>query len=313
MGEARTQNIVWYILGRVLQAVPTVILVTVVVFLLTRLSGDPASLILGDWAGEEEIVALRNEWGLDDPIVVQYARYLRGLFLGDLGQSLRYNRPVSALIAGRFGASALLSISSVIIAVVVALPIGVIAASRWRSMTDFMVRLTVVIGQAIPRFYLALLLMLFFGLYLKVLPTGGYGTFRNLILPAATLATPTAVLLTRLTRSSVLEVLHKDYTQTARSKGLTERIVLFKHVFRNALITPITMIGMQLALVFGHAVVVETVFSWPGLGRLAVTSVYTRDFPLLQGIVLVFCLLIIVADIVVDISYSLIDPRIRSS
>ncbi|MDD5263607.1 MAG: ABC transporter permease [Candidatus Bipolaricaulis sp.] len=296
---------------RLLQAVPTILLILIVVFALVRLSGDPATLVLGDWASAEQVEALREEWGLSDPLPVQFGRYLWGVLHGDLGESLRYHRPVSEMIVERFPASAQLALVAIALSMLVGIPVGVVAASRWRSLADLTVRLSVAIGQAIPRFYLGTLLIVVFGLWLKWLPAGGYGSAARLILPAVTMATPTVVLLARLTRSSVLDALHKDYVRTARSKGIREGVILYRHVLRNALIPPLTMIGMEAALMFGQAVVVETVFSWPGLGRLAMNAVYTRDFPVLQGVVMAFCMLTVVAGILVDVLYAVVDPRIR--
>ncbi len=301
-----------YVARRCVQAIPSIIVVTIIVFFLVRLTGDPASLLLGEWATQEGINALRQKWGLDDPVLVQYGRYLRQLLSGDLGTSMRYPRSVASMILEGFGASAKLVFASVAISVVVAVPLGIMAAVRWQSMVDVLVRVAVVFGQAIPRFYLGVILMLLFGVYLRWLPTSGYGTSKHLVLPAITLATPTAVLLTRLIRSSVLDALHQDYVRTARSKGLGERVVLYKHVLRNALISPITVMATQAAELFGGSVVVETVFGYPGLGRLAVGSVYTRDFPLIQGIVLTFSLIVVAANIAVDVAYAIIDPRMRS-
>lgn len=302
-----------HLLRRIVIALPTLLAVTIIVFCLTRLTGDPATLQLGEHATPEAVRELREQWGLNDPIAVQYWRYLTGLFVGDLGQSLKYSRPVSTMIIERLGATGLLALASVTLSVIVAIPAGTLAAVKWGSFADAGIRLLVVMGQAFPRFYLGIVLMVVFSLLLRWLPTSGYGSLAHLILPALTLATPTTVLLTRLTRSSVLEVLQKDYVRTARSKGLNEGVVFSRHVLRNALMAPLTMIGIEAAGLFGGAVVVETVFGWPGLGRLAVYSVYTRDFPLIQGIVLVSCLLVIVANILVDALYLVIDPRIRGS
>jgi peptide/nickel transport system permease protein len=217
------------------------------------------------------------------------------------------------MITERFGASMLLVGSSVILSILIAVPLGVLAALRWRRPEDALIRLTVVVGQAVPRFYLGILLLLLFGLELRWLPTSGYGDFKHLILPAFTLATPTIALLARLTRSSVLEVLHADYVRTARAKGLRGQAVIVRHVLRNALMAPVTMLAIQAAQLVGGAVIVEEIFGWPGLGRLAMSAIYSRDFPVIQGIVLTFCLIVIVTNILVDISYAFINPRVRSS
>ena len=302
-----------FLARRVLQAVPLVLGVLVLVFGLIRLTGDPAALILGDNATEDSVRQLREDWGLDDPLAVQFGRYLADAVRGDLGTSLRYSEPVSSMIVERLAASLLLVASSVVLSVAVAVPLGVISAVRWRRVEDVAIRLGVVVGQAIPRFYLGILLLLLFGLHLRWLPTSGYGSPAHLVLPAVTLATPTIALLTRLTRSSLLEVLHADYVRTARSKGLRERRVLVRHALRNALMAPVTMLGIQSAHLVGSAVVVEEVFGWPGLGRLAMSAIYARDFPVIQGIVLVFCLIVIAANVLVDVAYGFINPQVRYS
>ncbi|MEA2584626.1 MAG: hypothetical protein QOF33_2711 [Thermomicrobiales bacterium] len=306
-------NLPQFLARRTLQAVPLVFAIIVMVFGLVRLTGDPAKVVLGDNATPEAVQELRQEWGLDDPLVVQFGRYLGDVLTGDLGTSLRYSRPVSSMIVERVGASLLLVTSSVLLSIAIAVPLGVLAAVRWRRPEDVVIRLAVVVGQAVPRFYLGILLLLLFGLELRWLPTSGYGSAAHLVMPAVTLATPTIALLARLTRSSVLEVLHADYVRTARSKGLRERSVLLRHVLRNAMMAPVTMLAIQAAQLVGGAVIVEEVFGWPGLGRLAMTAIYSRDFPVIQGIVLVFCLLVIVTNILVDLSYAFINPQVRYS
>lgn len=304
-------NLSTFILRRLLQSIPLILFVLVLVFSLTRLTGDPASLTLGDNATPETVQALREEWGLDKPLAVQFLDYLQKLLTGDLGESLRYSRPVASMIGERLAASLLLVATSVFLSVLVSIPLGILAAMRRGRPEDTVVRLTVVIGQAIPRFYLGILLMLLFGLKLRWLPTSGYGGVQHVILPAITLATPTIALLTRLVRSSMLEVMHADYIRTARAKGLSESKVVFRHAFRNALMAPITMLAVQAAQLVGAAVVVEQVFGWPGLGRLALDAIYARDFPVIQGIVLVFCLIVLATNLLVDIAYGLIDPQTR--
>lgn len=296
---------------RLLQTIPLLLAVLVLVFSLTRLTGDPAGLILGDNATPASVAALRAQWGLDKPLPVQFVNYLADLAHGDMGESLRYSRPVSAMILERLMASLVLVAASVLLAALVSVPLGVIAAVRWGRPEDSVIRIAVVVGQAIPRFYLGILLILLFSLRLKWLPTGGYGSVSHLILPAVTLATPTIALLTRLVRSSMLEVLSADYIRTARSKGLRESRVLYAHALRNALMAPVTMLAIQAAQLVGSAVVVEQVFSWPGLGRLALDAIYARDFPVIQGIVLVFCLIVIGTNIVIDLLYVVINPQVR--
>lgn len=306
-------NLSTFLIRRLLQTTPLLMLVLVLVFSLTRLTGDPAALILGDNATPESVKALRESWGLNDPLPVQFFNYLKGLAVGDMGESLRYTRPVSSMILERMGASLLLVSASIMLATVISVPLGMISAVRWQRPEDSLIRLAVVVGQAVPRFYLGILLILLFGLKFRWLPTSGYGSPAHVVLPAITLATPTIALLTRLVRSSMLEVLQQDYIRTARSKGLRERRVLYGHALRNALMAPVTMLAIQAAQLVGSAVVVEQVFGWPGLGRLALDAIYARDFPVIQGIVLVFCLIVIVTNVLVDMSYALINPQVRFS
>lgn len=300
-----------FLLRRVLQALPTVLILLAAVFWLVRLTGDPARLYLGDFATPEAVQEVRERWGLDRPVLVQFVDYVGGVLTGDLGQSLRYSRPVSQLIASRIGMSALLAFTALVLAVAVSVPLGTLAAIYRGTWIDSLIRLLIVVGQAVPRFYLGILLIILFSLYLDWFPTSGAGTFRHLVLPAVTLATPSIALLARLTRSSVIDVLGQDFVRTARSKGVRPLSVIARHVLRNALIAPVTVIAIQFSQLMGGAVVVETVFGWPGLGQLAVQSVYTRDFVLIQGSVLVFTAIVVAMNIVTDALYGFLDPRIR--
>ena len=300
-----------FLLRRVLQALPTVLILLAAVFWLVRLTGDPARLYLGDFATPEAVQEVRERWGLDRPVLVQFVDYVGGVLTGDLGQSLRYSRPVSQLIVSRIGMSALLAFTALVLAVAVSVPLGTLAAIYRGTWIDSLIRLLIVVGQAVPRFYLGILLIILFSLYLDWFPTSGAGTFRHLVLPAVTLATPSIALLARLTRSSVIDVLGQDFVRTARSKGVRPLSVIARHVLRNALIAPVTVIAIQFSQLMGGAVVVETVFGWPGLGQLAVQSVYTRDFVLIQGSVLVFTAIVVAMNIVTDALYGFLDPRIR--
>lgn len=300
-----------YILSRFLHAIPTLLVLLAFVFYLVRLTGDPAQLYLGDLATPEALAALRASWGLDRPVFIQFVDYIQGVVRGDLGQSLRYTRPVTDLILERFPASLSLAVAALTLAVAVALPLGIVSALNRGKWIDNAIRFVTVVGQAVPRFYLAILFIVFFGLYLRLLPTSGSGTWRHLILPAIALSTPTMALLSRLTRATVLDVINQDYIRTARAKGLASARIQSKHVLRNALLAPFTVITIQFSQLIGGSVVIETVFGWPGLGQLAMQSVYTRDFVLIQGIVLVLTLLVIIVNILTDLMYGLIDPRIR--
>lgn len=299
-----------FLLQRVYQAVPTLLILLAVVFALVRLTGDPARLYLGDFATPEAIEKIRDEWGLNKPLLTQFGTYVVGIVKGNLGDSLRYGRPVTEIIRERIGASVTLAATALLLAVLIAIPAGTLAALRQGRPLDSAVRMLIVLGQAIPRFYLGILLIILFGLYMRVLPTSGSGSLKHLILPALTLSTPTMALLARLMRSSVLDVINQDYVRTARSKGLPPSSLVAKHVLRNAFVAPLTVIATQFSQLIGGAVVVEMVFSWPGLGQLAIQSVYTRDFVLIQGIVLFFTVLVLVVNILADMIYGALDPRI---
>lgn len=300
-----------FVCKRLFQALPTLLILIAAVFWLIRLTGDPARLYLGDLATPEAIATVRAEWGLDQPVLFQFADYVGSALIGDLGTSLRYKRPVLELMGERIQASALLATWALLIAIVVSVPLGTLAAIKRGTAVDSIIRIVIVLGQAIPRFYLGILLIIVFSLRLELFPTSGTGSLRHLVLPAITLATPTIALLARLTRSSVLDVIRQDYVRTAKSKGASPTMVVVRHVLRNALIAPVTIIAIQFSQLIGGAVVVETVFGWPGLGQLAVQSVYTRDFVLIQGVVLAVAVLVIMANVVVDLLYGLLDPRIK--
>jgi len=249
--------------------------------------------------------------GLDQPLYLQLAIYLKSIFLGDLHQSLRFNRPVVDLIAERLPNTIELTVAAMVLAVVVAIPAGVIAAIRRNSLFDRIMVAGAMAGQAIPIFWLGLVLILIFGVKLKILPVYGQGGLDHLILPAITLATIVIGRLTRMVRSSMLEVLNQDFVRTARAKGLSETRVLVLHGLRNASMPIITLLGLQLAQLLGGAVVTESVFAWPGVGSLVVEAVFNRDFPVVQGVTLVVSTIFVVVNMLVDISYVALDPRVR--
>ncbi len=300
-----------YIVIRMGQMIPAGLGVMLIVFLLVRLSGDPAVLMLGVGATEEEIEMYREEKGLNDPLFIQFVRFLNGALHGDLGDSLRQGAPALDIVLERVPATLELAAGSLIIPIMAGIFLGVFTALKANSSIDVLTRGLILFGQAIPNFYLGLLLILVFGAQLKILPTGGYGTWRHLVLPSISLGLYQMAVYTRFARSALLEVLGQDYLRTARAKGLHERVVILSHALKNAMIPIISMTGLTVGTVLSGAVVTETVFSWPGIGRLAIQSILARDFPVVQAVVLLVTFVFIAVNLLVDVTYALIDPRIR--
>jgi ABC-type dipeptide/oligopeptide/nickel transport system permease component len=283
-----------------------------IVFLAIRLApGDPAQLMLGSDATAEQVQALRAKLGLDQPLYVQYARYLGRALQLDLGASLRLDMPAVQAIGERIGETVRLALAGLLIAVGISFPLGIAAALRPRSLVDSLVSLLSLLGQSVPNFWLGIMLILLFARTLRMLPSGGAETWTHLLLPATTLALPLIGVLTRLVRSGMLDVLDEDYVRTARAKGLPPRLVLARHAVLNMLIPVITVIGLQLGHLLGGAVIVETVFAWPGVGRLLVDAIGNRDYPLVQAAILFITAGFIVINFIVDLSYGYLDPRVR--
>jgi peptide/nickel transport system permease protein len=299
-----------YILRRLLLAIPILIGISVISFILLHLSGDPTDIILPQDVTEEGRQAFRQKFGLDKPLWVQYSRFCLHILRGDFGQSLRFEQPAGQLVLERLGATTELAATALLLAIIVGIPAGVIAAYRQNTPIDSLFRGFTLIGQAIPTFYLGILSILVFAVWLRLLPTGGRGNWQNLILPAVSLASHLVALIARVTRSCMLDVLRKDYIRTARAKGLSEYFVIQKHALRNAFIPVVTVIGLQFGLLMGGVVVTETVFSWPGIGRLAVQSIYTRDFPVVQAVVFLSATIFVFVNLIVDLIYAFLDPRI---
>lgn len=301
-----------FLLRRLLLLVPTVLGVTLATFLMLHLTpGDPVTIMLGEFATASNAARLRTELGLDRPLVVQYFKFVGRVFQGDLGSSIRSRRPVAEEIAERLPSTLALALAAQVLAVIVGVPTGVTAATaRHQSVDSAVVALTLV-GLSMPTFWSGLLLIFLFSLTLGWLPITESVGIRALILPAATLAAPAAAVLARVSRASVLDVLRQDYVRTARAKGLAERLVVYRHALRNALIPILTVAGLQFAGLVAGAVIVESVFARPGLGRLAVNAILSRDFPLAQGIVLIVATMYVFVNLCVDIVYGALDPRIR--
>ena len=304
-----------FILGRVIQTVATLFVVSIAVFLLVRLTGDPVDMLLPIDASPELREETRARLGTDQPQIVQYGRFIRELLSGDLGTSIRTRKPVTELIGDRLPNTVQLVGLSMLIALAVAIPLGVMAAVKKGTFIDRFARMFSLLGQSIPSFWAAIVLILVFGVYLGVLPTGRKEGFEYIILPAVTTAffgfmIPGVV---RLLRSSMLEVLDSEYVKLARVKGLSERTVVWRHALKNALLPVVTFIGFYFGILLSGSVVVETVFAWPGIGRLAYEAVLWRDYPVIQGVVLLVSVVVLVSNLVVDILYAYLDPRIRYS
>jgi peptide/nickel transport system permease protein len=286
-------------------------IVTIVFLIIHLIPGDPIEVMLGETALPADREALRHALGLDRPVFEQYGRYLYGLLQGDLGNSIHTRRPVAALLAERIPATLELTFASLLIALAISIPAGVLAAARARSWFDHSSMLGALLGVSIPNFWLGPMLIVLFSLQLGWLPASGRGGISHLILPAVTLGTALAAILTRMTRASLLEVLPKDFVQTARAKGLREVWVLMRHALRNALIPIITLTGLQCGALLSGAIITETIFAWPGIGRLILQAIATRDYPLVQGCVLVFALGYVGVNLVADLLYAWSDPRVR--
>lgn len=288
----------------------TLWLVVTVVFVVLRLSGDPAAAMLGPDASPEAQNAFRARYGLDDSILAQYFRYLQNLFTGELGDSMQYGRSVSELFLQRLPATLELAAAAVVIALLVGIPAGVIAAMKRNSVWDRATMFLVLAGQSAPGFFVGILLIYFLSLQMGWLPSSGRGEPSQLVMPALTLATGLLAALARMTRSSVLEVSTADYIRTARAKGLPARQVMVWHTLRNAALPIVTLFGMWVSGIIAGAAVTETVFAWPGVGRLIVESVSRRDFPVVQTLILFVALSVILANLLVDLLYGWLDPRI---
>ena len=301
-----------YIIRRTLLAIPTLIGAVTIVFIVMRIvPGDPAYLLAGEFATEEVIERLRAEMNLDKPLHIQYILYLRDLFTGNLGYSYRTQAPALEEILARFPNTLILTLAAMAIAIGVGIFAGVISATRQYSKSDYTVMVLAVFGVSLPNFWQGLMLILIFSVMLGLLPSGGIGGPQHLILPAITLASSPTALIARMTRSSLLEVLRQDYIRTARAKGLPERIVQYRHALRSALIPVITVIGLYFGILLGGAVVTETVFAWPGVGRLLIESIAARDYIMVQAIAIFITFIFVVSNLIVDILYAYIDPRIR--
>jgi peptide/nickel transport system permease protein len=309
-----------FLLRRLLAAIPVLAMVAVIVFALLRLSpGDPAIILAGDGATPEQLNAIRASMGLDKPVMVQFIVWIGHLLRGDLGTSLISGLPVAGMIADRFGPTLALCIGTIVIAVALAIPVGILAAWQQGKLLDRLVMAASVVGFSVPGFIIGYVLILLFARWLGWLPVQGYQPIseglwpfiERLILPTLTLSTAYIALIARIVRTSVIEVMGEDFIRTARAKGMTEAAVLIRQALGNAAVPIVTIIGVSIAMLIGGVVVTESVFNVPGLGRLVLEAVLARDYPIIQALILLFSMLYVLINLVIDVLYSLLDPRIR--
>ena len=300
-----------YIVRRVIQTIFVAFAALIVVFVLVRLSGDPAALMAGPDASQADVEQIRHSLGLDRPIQVQFVDYLGHAVRGDFGLSLRYGQPALSVVMDHLGATLELTAVGMLLSVLFAVPAGVISATRRDTWADRIVTVGALWGQTLPVFWLGIVLIVIFSVKLGWLPTSGRGGLSHLILPAITLAAFNMARIARLVRSEMLDVISQDFIQVARSKGLAEHTILIRHALKSAAIPVVTIIGLQVGQLLGGAVVTETVFAWPGVGRLMIQAIFFRDFPLVQVAILILALAVTVINLAVDLSYAWLDPRIR--
>ncbi|MED4783962.1 nickel ABC transporter permease [Brevibacillus choshinensis] len=301
-----------YITKRLLQMIPTLIGVSILCFIIIHsVPGDPANLIAGVDATAEEIQIVKERLGLDRPLYEQYGSYVMGMLQGDLGKSLRSDRPVAEEILSRFPSTIMLTMLSVVVMVLVGLFAGIMSAIRPNSMRDNATMMVSLFGISMPVFWSGIMLILVFSYYLQWLPSGGSTQLKHYILPALALGLSSSAVLARLTRSSILEVIHQDFIRTARAKGVREKLVIYKHTLKNALIPIITIVGLEFGHLLGGAVLTETVFSMNGIGRYIIQSIQFRDYPAIQGSILFVAAIFVIVNLVVDLCYGAVDPRIR--
>jgi peptide/nickel transport system permease protein len=301
-----------FIVRRLALTLPVVwIVVTLVFGLIHMVPGDPVAQMLGEGASVTEVERLRHELGLDRPLLEQYRSYVMSVIRGDLGMSFRNQQTVASAIFARYPATVELAVAATVFSLIVAVPFGVMSAVRRGRAADRVISFVSLLGVSLPNFALGPILILLFSITLGLLPVSGRGGLSNLILPAVTLGGALAAITTRMVRGSMLEEIRQDYVRTARAKGLSERVVVFKHALMNGLIPVITVLGLQAGTLLAGAIITETIFSWPGLGRLTIQAIFARDYPLVQGCILAITLTYILINLVTDLLYSVVDPRIR--
>jgi peptide/nickel transport system permease protein len=300
-----------YIAARLATAVLVILGVSVVSFFLTFLTGDPAEIMLPPGATAAQIEKFRAEWGFDDPLIVQYWRFLKRAVRGDFGISLRHGQQSLPLIAARLPATFQLTVTAMLLAIALAVPLGVLAATHRGGPIDLLAMVVALVGQSVPNFWLAIMMILLFAVSWGLLPTSGRGGIAHVVMPAAAIAINLMALLTRLVRSTMIEMLSEDYVRTARAKGLRELFVTSRHALPNALIPLVTVIGLQFGYILGGAVVIETIFTWPGVGLFTIQAILNRDYPVVQASVFILATAVVLINLTVDLLYVWLDPRIR--
>ena len=303
-----------YVLRRIAQSALTLLGVSVLVFVILRvLPGDPARMLLPDGAPESAVRELNRQLGLEKPLLVQYGLFLQSVVHGDFGQSFQYRAPALSVVLERLPATIHLTLVAMVLTIAVGVSLGILAAVRRGTRYDLFGMILAVLGQSVPNFWLGIMLILFFGVALRWLPTSGFTGWTSLVLPAVTLAAFPTALVARLTRSSMLEILHRDFIRTGRAKGLTERRVVLRHALKNAAIPVLTVLGLQIGALLGGAVITESVFAWPGMGKLIVDAIFFRDFPVVQTVLILSATVFVAINLLVDLLYTVLDPRIRYS
>lgn len=302
-----------YIIRRLIHTVFVVLAISLIVFFSIRLTGDPVAIMFQ--AGEptkEAIEEVRENLGLNEPLIVQYGIFMKQLITFDLGESFRSGLPVSTMIAERMGPTVLLALGGILVAILIAFPVGILSAVKRGTAVDFFGRIFSLLGISFPNFWLGIMLIIVFAVQLQWLPASGYDGWKSLVLPSIALGMILSGILARLVRSSMLEILNQQYISTAKSKGIKDWVVIIRHAFRNALIPTTTFLGIQFGSLLGGTVIIEQVFSWPGVGRMIIDAINQRDYPVIQGGVIVLAMLMILVNLIVDLSYSFLDPRIKA-
>ncbi|KPJ89089.1 MAG: hypothetical protein AMS17_03255 [Spirochaetes bacterium DG_61] len=301
-----------YFIKKIVIAIPTLIIISILIFLTVHLApGDPLNLLVNPMASQEVREQVRKEYGLDKPVLIQYFIFMKNALRGNFGRSLKTHKPVFNMIAKRFPATIILTGGALVFAYIISLPIGILAALKQNTIIDRGAMFLALIGVGIPSFWLSLILIIFFGLHLRWLPVSGFGSLKHLILPAFALSLETIAINSRMTRSSMLEVINQDFIMVLRAKGISEWRVIWVHALKNGLISIITVLGLRIGWLIGGNVIVEYVFAWPGLGRQLVDAIIANDYPLIQGIMMVVALMIIFGNILADFLYVIVDPRIK--
>jgi len=300
-----------YILKRLFHSIFVLVGISLVVFIILHLTGDPAALLMPMDATPEQVAQFRQEMGFNDPIIVQYWRFFKGTLRGDFGQSFRHSQPALELVMERMPATIQLTLAAMVIALLVAIPVGIISAIRRNSILDHIGMTGALLGQSTPVFWLGIMLILIFSVTIQWFPSSGRGEIQHLVLPAITLGMFTMARTARMMRSSMLEVMGQEYMKTAKAKGLSPGMVILKHALKNAAIPVVTIVGMELGTLLGGAVITEWIFAWPGVGRLTVQAIFNRDYPVVQAAVFLLASIFVLVNLVVDLLYTYLDPRVK--